>query len=127
MAKLPKIHHLIRYFVGFAVIAFGCYIKQILYEICLLFLGPALYIAQALKKIVITYVWALPSSEAVNYYVFLLPVTLFYYGLAAFQLKQLWNERGKVRVLSLAVFSGFLIYVHFTAWQHLMGYFGENP
>ncbi len=121
--QLKKIHHLIRYFLFFGIIAFIGYIQKWANGVFLPLLGPPLYMASGLKKLFVSYIWPLSSSKQINEYGFLLPMTLFYFGFLGFQLKQLWNERGKVRFLSIFIFILFLVYVHFSAWKYIAGYF----
>ena len=121
--RLDKIHHLIRYFLVLSILAFVGYLKHWNDTICLLLVGPCLYLASGLKKIIVSYVWSVPSSLNVNLYGFLLPLTVLYFGLIGFQLKQLWNERGKIRIISLVFFIGFLLYIHYKSSQYLAGYF----
>jgi hypothetical protein len=40
-----------------------------------------------------------------------------------FQLKQLWNERGSIRFVSLGALILFLLYMHYIAWKNLSLYF----
>src|SRR5205823_3724054 len=65
----------------------------------------------------------LPDSENLNYYGFLMPFCILYFGLLGFQLKQLWNERGKVRFLSLFALIAFVSYIHYISWKNLSNYF----
>ena len=122
LGHLHKIHHLIRYFVLLGIVVFVGYIKQLNDRIFLIFISPPIHLAHALKKFLTEYVPHIPSSPAVNTYFFLMPVTLLYFGLVGFQLKQLWNERGSVKIAILFLFVGFLIYVHYASWKNVMGY-----
>ena len=117
-----KIHHLTRYFLLLAILVFVAFIRRWNEAIALVFIGPVLYLASGLKKFMGSY-FPVPSSAAFHHYALLLPLTLLYYGLIAFQLKQLWNERGVVKIATLAALLGFLVYIHFTTWKHLLGYF----
>ena len=123
---LKKIHHLIRYFLVFAAVIFIGYIKELQDDIFLLLIGPPLYIAHTLKSLINSII-TLPNTETVNNYFFLLPVCLLYFGFIGFQLKQLWNERGKVRFVILFSFIGFIVYVHLTAAKSLAVYLTESP
>ncbi len=119
---LKKIHHLIRYFVFLAIGAFAGYVREINNEIFLIFVGPCVYLAQKLKSVFSSLLGTIHLSHSMSLYVFLLPVMLIYYALIGFMLKQLWNERGKIRYISVTVFSGFLVYIHYLAWKNLMAY-----
>ena len=120
--SLKKIHHLIRYFVLLGIVIFVGYVKRWQDPLFLLLIGPALYLAYTLKQAVISLI-SLPPSEMINYYAFLMPVCLLYFGLLGFQLKQLWNERGKIRFVSLFALIVFVIYIHYSAWGNLSSYF----
>jgi hypothetical protein len=119
---LQKIHHLIRYFLVFAVIAFIGYTKQLNDGLFLIITGPCLYIAYHLKSFFTQNLIALNNTEAVNYYFFLFPVCLVYFGFIGFQMKQLWNERGKIRFIIMTAFISFLIYIHILAAKNLSVY-----
>ena len=118
-----KAHHLIRYFLALGAASFFAYLKQTEADWPFLLVGPPLYLAHGLKKLISSQIFALPSSNAINQYGFLLPITMLYFGVIGFQLKQLWNERGIIRTISLVVFVGFLAYIHYVAWKNLTTYF----
>ena len=115
---LPKIHHLIRYFFILGVLTFVGYAKSWYDDAFLALIGPSLYLAYGFKNFLSGYL-PLPSSYALNYYVFLLPLTLIYFSFLGFQLKQLWNERGKIKFVSLFALIVFVVYVHFAAWKYM--------
>ena len=119
---IKKIHHLIRYFFFLGVFSFVGYTQHFQDTIFLILTGPTLYIAYTLKSFISPKILKLPKSDMINYYGFLLPICIFYYSFIGFQLKQLVNERGKIKWLILVVFVGFLLYVHFVAFQKLSGY-----
>jgi hypothetical protein len=122
-----KIHHLIRYFLLIGIIVFVGYIKQWPSDLFLLLIGPSIYLAYLLKNLVAQNIWSPPNVDTINYFAFLLPVTLLYFGLTGFLLKQLWNERGKVRFVSILALILFILYVHYTAWKNLSGYYYIPP
>lgn len=119
---LKKIPHLIRYFFFIGVIAFVGYIKDFQQDVFLALSAPCIYIAHSLYTLITSQLIALPNTEGVKYFAFLLPVSLLYFSFIGFQLKQLWNERGILRGIILAVFIGFVLYIHFIAYQKLSGY-----
>ncbi len=121
LGHLQKVHHLIRYFVLVGIVVFVGYVKQLNDKIFLLFMAPPIYLAHGLKKIISGTI-ALPSSQTVNIYFFLMPVTILYFGLIGFQLKQLWNERGTVKIGILILFVGFLGYIHYASWKNVLSY-----
>ena len=117
--SLKKIHHLIRYFLLLGLLAFIAFNLKWNYDFVLVVMGPPIYVAYGLKKVMMDYVWKIPASAVINSYAFLLPITLVYFGLIGFQFKQLWNERGTIRTFSLLAFIAFLVYIHFAAWHKL--------
>ena len=120
--SLKKIHHLIRYFVSLGLIIFLGYLKHWQDDLFLILIGPVLYLASVLKGLITSFI-SIPSSDTINYFGLLLPLCMLYFGLLGFQLKQLWNERGKVKFLSLFALLIFVIYIHHTAWKNLSAYF----
>lgn len=123
MRLLPrKIDHLTRYFTALGILVFWGYLQRWNDKISLIFIGPPLYLAQGLKKILTSSFEQIPPSASLNHFGFLMPVTLFYFGLMGFLLKQLWNERGGIRNISITAFAAFLIYIHYTAWVNLFAY-----
>ena len=118
-----KIHHLIRYFVIVGLMAFAFYWMFNGTDFSLIIVGPAIYLAYWLKQLASSVFGTLPSSVVLNDFVFLLPVTIVYFGLIGFQLKQLWNERGIIRTVSLVALIVFLLYVHYKAFDNLLSYY----
>ncbi len=119
--SLKKIHHLIRYFIIIGLIVFFGYIKHWHDDVFLILIGPVLYLTYTVKKGILSVI-SLPESEILNFYGLLLPFCVLYFGLIGFQLKQLWNERGKIRFLSLFALIAFIAYLHYTSWKNLSGY-----
>ncbi len=118
---LGHIHHLIRYFFVLGVLAFVAYIKRWSDGISMIIMGPPLYLSYGLKNL-LSGSLSIPNTQTVNYYGFLLPVTVLYFSIMGFQLKQLWNETGKIRFISLFALSVFILYIHFKAWSSLSAY-----
>lgn len=121
---LKKIHHLIRYFIFLAIAAFAGYVREINTDIFLIFVGPCIYLAHKVKSATAGLLGPVTLSQQTLLYAYLLPVMLIYYGLIGFMLKQLWNERGKTRLISVVGLLGFLVYIHFLAWKNLTAYLG---
>jgi len=119
---LKRIDHLIRYFAAIGLLTFFAYIKSWNDDFFLIFLGPCLYLAHGLKSVLSSVLGSLPSSRTFNHYGLLLPISLVYSCLIGFQMKQLWNERGKARFISLFALVLFLIYIHYLAWKNLSEY-----
>ena len=119
---LIKIHHLIRYFVVLGILIFFGYLKHWQDTVFLILIGPSLYLTSTLHQTITSFI-SIPSSDVVIYFGFLMPICVLYFGLFGFQLKQLWNERGKVRFLSLFALIVFVFYIHYTSWKNLSAYF----
>lgn len=124
MVKNPvgQIHHLIRYFFIFGILAFVAFIKKWNDDLSLIPMGPPLYLTENAEKLISPSL-GLPRTQNFIYFAFLLPLTIVYFSLLGFQIKQLWNERGPIKYISLAALLGFIFYIHFAAWKNLSGYF----
>lgn len=118
---IGQIHHLIRYFFLLGVLSFVAYIKRWSDDASLIIMGPPLYLTYGIKKLLSG---ILPSSQNIVYYAVLMPVTIFYFSAIGFMIKQLWNEKGPIRFISLFAMIGFLLYIHHTTWKNLSAYFG---
>lgn len=120
--KLKRINHLIRYFIPFGCLIFFGYWRGVNDYLFLFLIGPVLYLAASLRDAISGYIAAVPFNETLNNFGFLLPLSAAYFGLLGFLFKKLWNERGFIRNLSLVALVGFLVFIHYTAWQNLLGY-----
>lgn len=119
---LKKIHHLIRYFLFLGIGAFVGYVREINTQVFLIFTGPCIYLSHKVKGLLAPVLGSANFSREMMLYVYLMPVTLLYYGVLGFMLKQLWNERGKIRFISMAGLVGFLLYIHYLSWKNLTAY-----
>lgn len=118
-----KIHHLIRYFLLLALVFFVAYIKEWSDAIFFPIMGPPIYLAYYLKSFINPFIEFLEINPIhMNQFGYLLPVTLVYFGLVGFFFKQLWNEHGFFKVVSLIALSGFLVYVHYLSGDILLKY-----
>jgi hypothetical protein len=115
------IRHLTRYFLVLAMIAFALYWMHIQDAIAFALMGPPIYIAYWIYETLGAYA-PLPKTVHFLNLAFVLPVTLVYFGFIGFQIKQLWNEHGPVRFLTVTALLTFLIYIHFIAQQNLTDY-----
>jgi len=116
------VQHLTRYFALLGLAVFALYYTGIAPKIILPLIGPVLYLAHTIKSAISSNIAALPDNEKVKMFGFLLPVTFVYYTLVGFQIKQLWNESGIARTLTLLTLLGFLVFIHFFAWHNLAAY-----
>ncbi|MFA6600563.1 MAG: hypothetical protein WC352_00840 [Candidatus Omnitrophota bacterium] len=121
-----RIHHLIRYFIILGVVSFAGYVMRWQDQVFVVLVGPSIYLAHMLKGFVLSYLTTLPKTDTTDLYGFLMPVTLAYYGLTGFLMKQLWNERGFIRSFSLVIFVAFLLYIHWKTSVNLAAYFAPN-
>lgn len=124
MNKNPigQIHHLIRYFFILGILAFVAFIKKWNDDISLIPMGPSLFLTDTLERF-ISPAAGFPRNQNFIYYAFLLPITILYFSLLGFQIKQLWNERGPIKYISLIALLGFIFYIHYSAWKNLAGFF----
>ena len=123
LIKLPKIKHLSRYFLLIAIPLFFAYVNHWLdARLLLSFLGPPIYLAEQLRLLTQSLLPVLEQTDNFRFYALLLPCSLFYYGLLGLLVKQLWNEKGLVRLLSLLALIGFVVYIHYRASNSLIGY-----
>lgn len=117
------IQHLARYFAVLGLLVFGLYHSNHAPAAALALIGPPIYLAHIFKSALASgKLIEIPDTEAITMYGFLLPVTFIYYTLVGFQIKQLWNESGIARTLTLVVLLGFLGFIHFFAWHNLKAY-----
>lgn len=123
---LRQIRHLTRYFFILGGLAFYLHYRNSAPDFSLILMGPSIYLAYFLKLYAGTFFKNLPSTPEMNDFGYLLPVTLFYFTLLGFLFKQLWNERGFIRTLTLIALTGFLGFIHFLSWQMLSGYSTPN-
>lgn len=117
-----KVHHLTRYFFFLGIVAFGLYWTRIHDEIAFLVTGPPIFLSFWLKRFLDDSI-TLPDSPGVIHFLFLMPITIAYFSLMGFLLKNIWNEKGLVRIVTLLALAGFLVYIHYQAQKYLTGYF----
>ena len=120
--QLPKVHHLIRYFILLGGVVFFGYVNHWQDDVFLILIGPLLFLAQGFKGLLL-HSFAFPSSQTFNFYGLLLPFTLIYFFFLGFLIKQLNQERGIIRFMSLFALMGFLAFIHFVTWNYLSSYF----
>lgn len=121
--KLKRIHHLIRYFFLTGILIFFGYLQSWSEKIFLPLIGPILYLANILKSLIDASLGRLPFMEEYKYYVYVLPLTVIYFSLMGFLLKQLWNERGPARFISTTALIAFAVFIHYLAAKNLSLYF----
>jgi len=118
-----RIHHLARYFGVLALLTFSGY--QFLPDLSYFFLpllGPPLYLTALLRGRLGFLEAAIPNNYFVNTFLLFFPLTVVYFGLIGFQIKNIINERGRLGLVMLIVFLAFLGYIHFLAFRELSLY-----
>ncbi len=117
-----RVHHMARYFGILALVClFGYSFLGLAYPM-LLFLGPSLFLTYLLRTQVNFLFGWIPNIPLFNQLLFFYPLTIIYFGLVGFQLKNIINERGKIRIVILIIFVGFLVYIHSTAFKEIALY-----
>ena len=112
-----KIHHLIRYCLLLSVLALTSYHLNWQLNIFFAVLGPPIFISSLLKTLLTDILG--DSMPAISNMAYAVPITLAYFGISGFLLKELWNERGPIRFISLVAFAGFLIFIHVSSWIYI--------
>ena len=85
-------------------------------------LGPVFFLAAWLRVHAAVLFQFLPNEPFYNNYFLLIPVTIVYFGFIGLQIKNILNEIGLIRPLSLIVFLAFLVYIHYLSFQELQLY-----
>ncbi len=125
-------HRLFFNFLILGILAFVAYVTTEAMILSLILMGPPLYAAGFLKKIVSPLLFGLLNAEnpgagswqdwQLNFF-FVLPATLAYFGLAGFLLSQLIGEKGWFHRLTFLVMFGFVCFLHYIAWNDLGKYY----
>lgn len=120
-----KIKHLARYFgiVGLLCILAYAFMPSV--NLFLIPLGPPFFVVYWLRVHAGLLTAVIPNQPFYNHLFLILPITVVYFGLVGFQIKNILNERGKIRLLIMAAFVGFLIYLHYVAFQELSLYLAQ--
>lgn len=119
MAGPKRIKHLSRYAGILGVLFFlGYWHTDYSYHF-LATLAPSFFIVYFLRHYGTAVMNFLPNEAAINQFALLLPVSIAYFAAVGYHVKNILNERGKIRVLVLLTFIGFLGYVHYLTFQEL--------
>ena len=121
-APHKRVKHLARYFGFLSILCMVGYNTPAYSLYFLASLGPAIFIVYLIRTFGGMVNSFIPNEPFFNYFALLYPVTFLYFGLVGFQLKNIVNERGKIRVLTLLAFIGFVIYIHYFAFKELSLY-----
>ena len=122
VSSAKKIHHLARYFGVLALICLLGYSFTGLSYPLLVLLGPPFLLTYFLRLHAGFFIGWLPNLPFLNQFLLFYPLTIIYFGLVGFQLKNIINEKGKIRILILAIFLAFLFYIHFLAFREISLY-----
>lgn len=117
-----RVNHLARYFGVLALVVFAGYQFLGLPYLFLPLVGPPLYLTALLRGRFRFLEVVIPNNFFVNTFLLFFPLTLIYFGLIGFQIKNIVNERGRLGLVMLIVFLAFLGYVHFLAFRELSLY-----
>ena len=113
-------------FVGAGAGLFFLHHLNVAENISLVFIGPILYLAAAAQHF-LTNLLNLKISKAMMDFGFLLPTCLIYFGGLGFLFKQLLVEKGLLKILSIVAIIGFVLFIHFMAWNNLIDYIRPVP
>ena len=117
-----RIKHLSRYFGVLGLLCFvGFWYSAFSYNF-LAALGPCFFIVYFVRHYGGPFVSLFPNEAVFNKIFLLFPVTVIYFGLVGLHIKNVLNERGKIRLIVLVAFLGFLSYIHYVAFQELRLY-----
>ena len=117
-----KIQHLARYFGLLGLICLIGYGIPLFSYFFLIPLGPPIFLSVWLRTHIHLLGNLIPNEPFFNNLFLLFPVTIVYFGFTGFQLKNIVNETGRMRLFILIVFIGFLIYIHYLAFQEVSLY-----
>lgn len=95
-------------------------------KISLIFIGPVIYLMSFLYKLLNQYLSLNISGNALLY-AFLLPGCIVYFGILGFLIKQIMEEKGFIKFLTVFAISGFFIFIHFLAWKNLGNLLATAP
>lgn len=87
-------------------------------HISLIFIGPVIYLMSFLYKLLNQYLSISATGNTLQFG-FLLPGCILYFGLLGFLIKQIAEEKGLIKFLTIFAISGFFIFIHFLAWKNL--------
>ena len=117
-----RIKHLARYF---GIIGFVCLVAYSFTQFgdyFLPLLSPPIFLSYWLRiygHIVISFI---PNEPLSNNLFLILPITIIYFGLVGFEIKNIINEKGKIRLLIAAAFIAFLVYIHYLSYKEIRLY-----
>lgn len=117
-----RIQHLARYFGLAGLICLVGYEVSPLSQFFLVFLGPSFFLVAWIRTHIPFLANLIPNEPFFNNFFLLFPAAVLYFGLIGFQLKNIINETGRIRLFILLLFVGLLIYIHYLAFQEISLY-----
>ena len=114
-----RIKHLARYFGVLGTLCFAGYFYTDYSYYFLATLGPSFFLVYFLRHYAAHLLNFLPNQAVFDKIFLLFPFTVIYFGLVGFHIKNILNERGKIRLIVLLAFLGFLTYIHRLAFREL--------
>ena len=129
---LKRSYRAFHFFLFLGVIAFALYQVKGVEILSLMLIGPSIYLAYFIKKLLITYLGFGPvlqtlPADTLNNFFFLMPVTIAYFGLIGFQITQLQKEHGWIRHISVIALVVFIGFIHYKTWGNLTAYLSVTP
>ena len=121
LVQAKRIKHLARYFGFLGTICISGYSFG-LAPLFLIFVAPPVLLISLLRTHAGAFVGWIPNNRFSNNLFLLFPITILYFGLIGFQLKNILNERGKIRFIIMLAFLLFLAYIHRLALQEIALY-----
>lgn len=121
-----QIKHLARYFGILGLFCFLGYFYTGFSHPLLTLLGPSFFLAYGLRTHAAFVTDLIPDTAFFNSFFLVFPVTIVYFGFAGFWLKNIINEKGRIRIFVMAVFFAFLIYIHYLAFQEISLYWAGS-
>lgn len=121
-----RIAHLARYFFFLSILIFVFYWLRINDSAALVFIGPCIYLGYFVESLLDSSI-DINHTETLKDFAFVLPVTLVYFTALGFLLKQLLNERGFLKIVTVLTLIGFVGFIHVMAWQKLTAYVVPPP
>ena len=115
---LRQVRFLYIHFILLGLAIFAAHYFSIAESYLLILSGPAIYLASFIKQILIKFV-ELPKDQNSLELIFLLPIHILYFGLIGFLLKQIFSEKGLIKILTLLILIGFLGFIHVVSWKSL--------
>lgn len=120
-----RIKHLARYFGIIGFICLAAYSFTRFGDYFLPLLSPPIFLSYWLRiygRVVTSFI---PNEPLYNNLFLIFPATIIYFGLVGFEIKNIINERGKIRLMIAAAFIAFLAYIHYLSYKEIRLYLAK--